>query len=61
MSVSEMIEYLREVGLVVSVVQNRPYCLHVESRREMPDWVWKIKGWTVSTCGNGRVFLNKMT
>ena len=61
MNVSEMVSYLKNVGLYVTNVPNHPYSLHVESSREMPDFIWELPGWIVSTCGIGRVFLTKVS
>lgn len=60
MNIVAMMAYLTEVGLVVTKVPNYADCLHVESRRESPDWLWRLPGWVVSTCGTGRVFLTKV-
>jgi hypothetical protein len=65
MEKSQMIEYLREMGLLVTVVPNSPDMLHVDgyhghNAKGLPDWLWRMPGWTVSTCGFGRVFLTNV-
>jgi hypothetical protein len=57
MSVSEVICYLTEMGLVVTRMPNDAKTLHVMSSREVPEWVWRIRGWYVEPCGIGRVFM----
>jgi hypothetical protein len=59
MSVAEMIGYLESLGLIVKRVENYPNTLHVDAgnRADLPDCLWHVKGWYLSTCGAGRVYM----
>jgi len=54
-----MIGYLESLGLIVKRVENYPNTLHVDAgnRADLPDCLWHVKGWYLSTCGAGRVYM----
>ena len=67
MNISEMIVKLTSHGMVVSRVPDCNDMLHVDGYHGaygkglgLPDWIYDMKGWAVSSCGFGRVFMSKM-
>ena len=65
MNISEMIVKLTSHGMVVSRIPNWDRTLHVDGyhgadSKGLPDWIYDMKGWAVSSCGFGRVFMSKM-
>ena len=65
MNISEMIVKLTSHGLIVQRLPNDNVTLHVDGyhgadAKGLPDWIYDMKGWAVSSCGFGRVFMSKM-
>lgn len=64
MNISEMIVKLTSHGMVVSRVPDCGDTLHVDgyhgNANGLPDWIYDMKGWAVSSCGFGRVFMFKV-
>ena len=59
MEKERMVSYLESMGLKASTIANADDMIHVWSPREMPDFVWKLPGWFVSTASCGCVYLLK--
>jgi len=60
MTISEMIVYLEGMGLIVKRMEGAYHnTLHVDAGRMsyLPDCLWHVNGWYLSTCGAGRVFM----
>ena len=65
MNISEMIVRLTSDGMVVSRLPDCDDTIHVDgyhgaNAKGLPDWIYSMKGWAVSSCGFGRVFMSKM-
>ena len=65
MNISEMIVRLTSDGMVVSRLPDYDDTIHVDgyhgaNAKGLPDWIYSMKGWAVSSCGFGRVFMSKM-
>lgn len=53
-----MVLHLESLGCVVTTLGNDVF--HVENDRGLPDEVWNLSGWVVSSsCGYGRIYLMK--
>ena len=62
---NRMVSRLMSDGLMVSRVPDCEDTLHVDGyhgadAKGLPDWIYDMKGWAVSSCGFGRVFMIKM-
>jgi hypothetical protein len=59
MNTTAMICYLESMGCIVSTLGNDTF--HIEHSRGLPDCLWNLPGWVVSSsCGYGRAFLMKV-
>ena len=59
---NRMVSRLMSDGLMVSRVPDCEDTLHVDGyhgadAKGLPDWIYDMKGWAVSSCGFGRVFM----
>ena len=62
---NRMVSRLMSDGLMVSRVPDCEDTLHVDGyhgadAKGLTDWIYDMKGWAVSSCGFGRVFMIKM-
>ena len=62
---NRMVSRLMSDGLMVSRVPDCEDTLHVDGyhgadAKGLPDWIYDMKGWAVSSCGFGRVFMSQM-
>ena len=59
MSKADMIRFLSERGLFVTEFPDDDRLVHIHSPREMPDFVWSLSGWVVTTVSCGCVYLTQ--
>lgn len=66
MSLAELVEKLEGENCFVCKVSSRENTLHVDGdclphSRGLPDWIWSLPNWRISTCGWKRIFMTKIS